>query len=215
MSGKLAILIVDPDRFRRLGILGILRGRWPDLAVGQANSYRSAIDQLGKQSWDLALVELNLPGWQGLDLISDIASKWKIPTLAMSVEPEELYGLRAMRSGSAGYYRRDQQQPEAVIPAISAVLESGRYLTPRMAELLAQRLKPGDQSNGHFLSVLSDRELQVLRALAEGQRIKEVAANLSLSSKTVSTYRARIFEKLQLNNDAELVAYCLKLRLIS
>jgi two-component system invasion response regulator UvrY len=214
MSGKPAILIVDPDRFRRLGISEILTRRWPDAILEHADSYGTAINLLDKTSWDLALVDLNLPGWRGLDFISDATSKWKTPALAMSSEPEDLYGLRAMRCGSAGYFRRGQHIG-ALVLAVSAVLEGRHYLTGEMAELLAQRLSPGAEKKSHSLAILSDRELQVLRALAEGQQSKEVAMNLSLSSKTVGTYKSRILEKLRIKNDGELVMYCLNIGLIS
>jgi DNA-binding NarL/FixJ family response regulator len=202
------ILIVDPDRFRREGMAAILRKRWPMVHCGFASGYGSAMELLGKGKWDLALVELSISGRGGLDLVSKIVVEWKIPTLLVSGEPEEIYGMRALRCGSAGYLLR-HLPPDEIADAVAAVLAGWRYISEPLAHHLASRLDPDSGDTGIPFGSLSDREFQVLRAIADGQCIKEIAASLSLSSKTVSTYRARILAKLGTKTDADLVRYCL------
>jgi DNA-binding NarL/FixJ family response regulator len=182
----------------------ILRRRWPEVECGFAVGYGSAIDLLGKRQWGLALIELNLSGRGGLDLVSKVVSEWKIPALLVSGEPEETYGRRALRCGSAGYLRRD----------LAAVLDGGCYVSEELAQHLASRLHPQEKDVPDPFESLSDREFQVLRAVADGQCVKEIAAALSLSSKTVSTYRARVLIKLHLKTDADLVKYCIEHRLV-
>ena len=203
------ILIVDPDRFRREGMSAILRKRWPPVTCGFASGYGSAIDQLGSGKWDLVLIELNIPGRGGLDLLAKIVNDWNIPALLVSGEPEAIYGMRALRSGSAGYLQRNLP-PEEIAEAVAAVLAGGRYVS----EQLASRLDPNGSPPAIPFASLSDREFQVLRAIASGQCIKEIASSLSLSAKTVSTYRARILMKLHSKTDADLVRYCLEHRLV-
>ncbi len=209
-----SILIVDPDRFRREGMAAILRKRWPGVSCGFASGYAPAVDQLVKFKWALALVELNISGRGGLDLVSKIVNEWNIPALLVSGEPEEIYGMRALRCGSAGYLRR-HLPPDEISEAVAAVLEGGRYVSDQLAQHLASRLDPHETSAAVPFGALSDREFQVLRAIADGQCIKEIASSLSLSAKTVSTYRARILVKLRAKNDADLVRYCLENRLIA
>jgi DNA-binding NarL/FixJ family response regulator len=209
-----AVLIVDPDRFRREGMAAILRKRWPTMRCGFATSYGAVIDLLGKAKWDLALIELAIAGRGGLDLVSKVVNDWKTPTLLVSSEPEEIYGMRALRSGSAGYIRRDMP-PDDIADAAAAVYAGGRYISEPLAHHLASLLDPDGNDAGAPFASLSDREFQVLRAIADGQCVKEIAASLSLSSKTVSTYRARILEKLGTRTDADLVKYCLDRRLIA
>ncbi len=207
------VLIVDPDRFRREGMAAILRKRWPPVSCGFASGYGPALDQLGKSKWDLALIELNIPGRGGLDLVSKIVNDWNIPALLVSGEPEAIYGMRALRSGSAGYLQRNLP-PEEIAEAVAAVLAGGRYVSEQLAQQLASRLDPNGGSTETPFASLSDREFQVLRAIADGQCIKEIASSLSLSAKTVSTYRARILMKLHSKTDADLVRYCLENRLV-
>ncbi len=209
-----SILIVDPDRFRREGMAAIIRNTWPGVSCGFASGYAPAIDQLDKGKWTLALVELNISGRGGLDLVSRIVSEWSIPALLVSGEPEEIYGMRALRCGSAGYLQR-HLPPQEIAEAVAAVLEGGRYVSEQLAQYLASRLDPQESPAEVPFGALSDREFSVLRAIADGQCIKEIASSLSLSGKTVSTYRARILAKLHAKNDADLVRYCLENRLIA
>ena len=204
-----SILIVDPDRFRREGLAAILRMRWPAVRCGFASSYRAALDMLEKEKWKLVVTDLNISGRGGLDLVSKINEEKKISTLLISGEPEEIYGLRALRNGSAGYLRRELP-PEVITEAIAAVLSGGRYVSDQLAQKLAGQFDPYENEESIPFDALSDREFQVLRSIADGQCIKEIAASLSLSSKTVSTYRVRTLAKLGLKSDAELVKYCLE-----
>jgi len=204
-----SMLIVDPDRFRREGMAAVLRRRWPTVKCGFAAGYRAALDLVGQRKWDLALIELNISGRGGLDLVSRITEGWKIPALLISFEPEEIYGLRALRSGSAGYLRRDLP-PDEIAEAIAAVLAGGRHVSDQLAQQLAVQFDPYGKGDTIPFDLLSDREFQVMRAIADGQCIKEIAASLSLSSKTVSTYRVRTLIKLGLKSDSELVKYCLE-----
>ncbi len=207
------ILIVDPDRFRREGMSAILRRKWPSVLCGFASGYATAVDQLGKSKWNLALVELNISGRGGLDLVSKIATERNIPALLVSGEPEEIYGMRALRAGSAGYLQRNLP-PEEIAEAVAGVLEGGHCISEQLAQHLASRLDPNENAVAIPFGTLSDREFQVLRAIADGQCIKEIASSLSLSAKTVSTYRARILIKLRAKTDADLVRYCLENRLV-
>lgn len=207
-GGGPAILIVDPDRYRQEGLAAILRQQWPRVRCGFAGAYSAAVDLLGQGRWDLALVELNIPGRGGLDVVSELVRTWRLPCLLVAGEPEEVYGLRALRAGSAGYLRRDLPAAE-IAAAVARVLGGGHHVSEGLAEVLAARLDPVADERAAPFGHLSDREFQVLRAVADGQSVKEIAAALSLSAKTVSTYRARILAKLGAKTDADLIRHCI------
>jgi DNA-binding NarL/FixJ family response regulator len=184
----------------------VIHSEWPEGRCGFASGYAAALDLIEKEKWDVVLIELDIPGPGGLDLVSRVSRK--VPTLLVSAEPEEIYGTRALRCGSAGYLRRNVPTVE-IAGAVAVVLAGGRYVSEELAQHLASRLKEQSGQNRDSYEALKEREFQVLRLIADGQCIKEIAASLSLSSKTVSFYRTRLFQKLRAKTDADLVRYCL------
>lgn len=203
----LRILLIDDHVALRRGVQGILADRLQDAEFGHAGDGPQAFDELRKARWDIAVLDLNLPGRGGLDLIRGL--KDEQPTLGIvvySMHAEDQFGLRAIRAGADGYVMKEQP-PEELTNAILAVRHGRQYLSPSLA--MSAAISPaGSGREGHHQ--LSDREFQVLRMLASGKSPSEIGEELSLSGKTVSTYRARVLEKLNLRTNADLVRYAIE-----
>ena len=162
--------------------------------------------------WDVVVLDITLPDRSGLDALKDVkAMRPGLPVLILSMHPEDQYALRVLKAGASGYMNKDSASEE-LVNAVRRVVGGGRYVSPSMAERLAA-VVGGDYERPPHDS-LSDREFQVMCMLASGKRLKEVAEELYLSSKTVSTYRTRILEKMGMENNAELTYYAVKNGLI-
>lgn len=207
------ILIVDDHEVVRRGLHQILVERLPGAHVGAAERYEAAIDLLTREPWDLALVDVNLPGRSGLELLEETKRRWpRLPVLMVSAYPEQELALRSIRLGASGYVTKDSASDELVAAARKA-LAGGRYVTAAVAEKLASYLGGDGTDAPHEL--LSARELQVLRLVASARTLKEIGAELHLSEKTISTYRTRISHKLGLSTNVELTRYALQHKLVS
>lgn len=201
------ILIADDHAIVRRGLREILEEHFPDCTVGEAADAAATLANAGNGEWDLLLLDLSMPGRSGLDLLHDLrVSCPRLSVLVLSVHPEEQYGLRVIRAGAAGYLNKEAA-PEALVSAVRRVLAGGKYVGPALAEQLASSLQSGGAPTSEPHQRLSDREFQVLARMGQGRSVKEIAAELSLSEKTVSTYRARVLEKLGLHTTAELIRY--------
>lgn len=206
------LLVVDDHEIARRGIAGALEGKLEALEFGEAATFEQAMAKLGEGAWDLALVDLNLPGRGGLELVEEIRRLWpKLRVLVVSAYSEEEFAVRCLRIGADGYVTKTSGSAE-ILAAVRRVLSGGKYVTPALAERLAAAVGGGLGEAPH--EVLSARELQVLRLVALGRSLKEVAAELHLSERTVATYRARIAEKLGLSSAVEIARYAFQHKLV-
>jgi two-component system invasion response regulator UvrY len=200
------ILIADDHPIYRKGLLQILMDV-PDMyAVDEACSGEEALGKAWDNDYDLVLMDISMPGRGGLDALKVLKiSHPKLPVLVLSMHPEEQYAVRALRAGAAGYLNKECVWNE-LENAIKKVLEGGKYVSAALAETLADILGNGADGKPPQ-EILSDREYQVFRMIASGKTVGEVATELSLSVKTISTHRARILEKMKLKNNTELIHY--------
>jgi DNA-binding NarL/FixJ family response regulator len=201
------VLIADDHAVVRRGVLQILAEAPDMIAAGEAGTGREVLQAVHKSDYDVVLLDIALPDSNGLEVLKQLRNlKPGLRVLILSVYPEKQYAVRAFKAGAAGYLTKDSA-PDELITAIRKVSQGGKYVTQSLAEELATEL--WDEGETEFYQTLSDREYQVMCLLAAGKTVAEIAATLSLSVKTVSTYRARILQKLGLKNTAEIVRYAL------
>lgn len=201
------ILIVDDHELVRRGLRGLLLDEYPAAQIVEAGSASEALEIAGGVAWKLALVDINLPGRDGLELLRDLKRLYpSLPVLMVSAHTEEEFAIRALKLGAAGYVSK-QSAADVLVTALRKVLAGGRHIGPIVAERLARAAAEGWEGEPH--ETLSHRELQVLKKIAEGRTIKEIAAELALSEKTIATYRSRISGKLQLSSNVELTRYAM------
>jgi DNA-binding NarL/FixJ family response regulator len=206
------ILIADDHELLRRGLKTILSEAFPDLLVGEAGDARQALEAAGKHPWDVVLLDINMPGRSGLDALQDLKRLHpQMPVVVLSVFPEKDYAIRAFKLGASGYVSKQSASGE-LLAAIRKALAGGRYVTPLLAEALAATVAGEAPAVPH--EMLSNRELQVLRLVALGKPLKEIAAELSLSEKTIGTYRMRISQKIGLSTNVELARYALQHKLV-
>lgn len=202
------ILIVDDHAIVRRGLRDLLADEFPGAVFGEAGDARQAMEKLGKQKWDLVLLDIGLPGKNGLDLLKEVAEQWsKLPILVLSVHPEDQFAVRALKAGAGGYLTKESA-PEELVKAVRKVLAGGRYVSAPLAEKLALNVRKDFTKTPH--EMLSDREYEIMCAIGSGKTVTEIAVTLSLSVKTISTYRTRILEKLGLKNSAEIARYAIR-----
>lgn len=207
-----SLLIVDDHEIVRGGLIHFLREDFPRAVFGEAGSLAQARACLARQSWALVLLDINLPDGSGLDLIAEFhAAAPRTPVLVLSSYPEVEFAIRAFKLGAAGYLTKGSLVAE-IVTAINRILGGGKYVTASLAELLASEL--GNPAPAALHEALSPRELEVLRLLASGRTIKESAAILALSEKTVKTYRARLGEKLGKTSNVDLARYAFQHKLV-
>jgi DNA-binding NarL/FixJ family response regulator len=211
-QARLRILLIDDHVAIREGLSLMLSAAFPGSLFGGAGDGPQALRQVAEQGWDVAILDLNLPGRGGLDLIRELKDAApSMGVLVYTVHPEEQFGVRALRAGADGYVMKDQPAAD-VVEAIRRIRGGRRHIGPRLAESLANYVSGSGRDCSPDL--LSDREMQILRALASGQSPTSVARALNLSIKTVSTYRGRILEKLHLQSTAGMVRFALEHQLI-
>ena len=205
MSGPLRILIVDDHPIVRQGLRQTLADAAQIGEIAEAATPQEALDLVRQREWEAVILDIGLPGRGGLDVLKDIKREVpRLPVLILSMHSEDQYAVRALRAGAAGYLTKEAA-PKNLIDAIRKVAAGGRYVSPELAERLATELTVDAARPLH--ASLSDREFDVLRSIASGQTVGEIADRLSLSVKTVSTYRTRILEKMRLKNNAEMMHY--------
>ena len=206
------VLIVDDHEIVRRGLKQIFDDEFFELETGEAENSRAALELITTKDWDIVLLDINLPGRNGLDVLSEIKRlRPRTPVLVVSAYPEEEFAIRSLKLGASGYLNKSSASDE-VVAAAKKALAGGKYVTASLAEKLAATLGSDIQYEPH--ESLSSRELQVLRMIASGQTIKEIAAELALSEKTVGTYRTRISNKMGLATNVELTRYALQHRLV-
>ena len=202
------LLLVDDHTIVREGLKRILEPLAGDWAVTEAGTGFQALERLRSQPFGLAIVDLSMPGMNGLDLIRRIKAEWPtVAVLVLSMHAEEQYALRAFKAGANGYVTKDSASTE-LANAVRKVAAGGAYVSVSLAERVVQQLSGVAQAPRH--AELSDRELEVLQRIVAGQRLTDIAESLHLSVKTVSTHKSRILEKLQLPSTAALIRYGLE-----
>jgi DNA-binding NarL/FixJ family response regulator len=205
-------LVADDHAIVRRGLMQILAEHADMSVVGEAQDAPQLFALARAQAWDVAILDVSMPGRGGLEVLKELKSEFPTrPVLILSVHPEDQYAVRALKAGAAGYLSKDSA-PSELVNAIRKAMQGGKYVSPALAEKLAFNLAPNADRLPH--ETLSDREFQVLCAIASGQTVSEIAEQMSLSVKTISTYRARLLEKMNLKNNAELTHYAIQHRLV-
>ncbi|MDX1815381.1 MAG: response regulator transcription factor, partial [Thermodesulfobacteriota bacterium] len=192
------ILIADDHAVVRKGLRKILTESDAGISVDEAGNGQEALARVLRERYELVLLDISMPGRGGLEVLKEIKSHCPgLPVMILSMHPEEEYAVRAFRAGASGYVTKDSASEE-LAAAVRKVLAGGRYVSAFLAENLARDLGSKDDRLPH--ETLSDREYQVLRMIASGRTVSEIARELSLSVKTISTYRSRILEKMRAKN---------------
>ena len=206
------ILIVDDHAIVRKGLKEILLEAYPSAHIEDVADADSMIKKAMEADWDIIISDLSLPGLSGLDALKHLKQfAPKIPVLILSVHPEEQYAIRILKAGAAGYLNKDTA-PEELVKAVQRVLQGRKYISSSVAEKLAGNFNLNSDKMPHEL--LSDREFEVLKLIASGKSISQIAVLLSLSITTVSTYRSRLLAKMDLKNNAELTMYAIENKLL-
>jgi two-component system invasion response regulator UvrY len=204
-TSNVRILVVDDHFVVREGLKSILLERYASAHFGDAANEQETLEKVWNEPWDVVLLDINLPGRNGLEVMRELKkAKPKLPVIILSVYPEDQFAIRALKLGAASYIRKDSAGSE-LVQGVEAVLNGGKYITPSVAEKLATHLEQDGIGAPH--ESLSDREYQVMCLLGSGKTVKEIGSKLSLSVKTISTYRTRILEKMSMRHNAELMRY--------
>ncbi len=201
------VLLIEDHPIFRFGVRQLIYGHWPEAAIGEATSLAEALELLCNSSFQIAVADLNLPDTHGLEVLTQLLRKAPaMKILVLSLNSEKAYAQRALQMGAAGYLAKAHASDELIV-ALDRIAAGGRYITATLAEQLADQLsrKRSDQLHDE----LSDQEYRVMIQLAEGLRVADIADGMNLSPKTISTYRSRVLEKLNLTSNAEIARYCL------
>lgn len=206
------ILIVDDHAILRKGLIKVMREDFPDTEYIEASNGIEALGLLKKHEFILAMIDIQMPEMDGIELLKQMnAQEIDVKSIILSMLPEEQFAVRVLKAGASGFIKKNSPSEE-ILKAVNRVLNGKKYIPEDIAELLAENLHFGKSENP--LEILSDRELQVFTSLANGQSVGEIADEIGLSVNTISTYRTRILEKLQLTNNAGIIRLALDLKVI-
>jgi two-component system, NarL family, invasion response regulator UvrY len=206
------ILIADDHSAIRIGIKQILKNVYPDMQFDEATNSHEVAEKINADSWDVIILDINMPGRNGLDILKELKDQRpEIPVLVFSMLPEDQIGVRSLKTGAAGYLTKSAADTE-LVKAIRLLLAGKKYITRSIAELLITQLANPSDKPPHEL--LSNREYQTFILLAAGKSVSQIATTLSLGVPTISTYRARILEKMHMKTNAELTQYAVANNLI-
>jgi two-component system invasion response regulator UvrY len=206
------VLVVDDHPVVRKGLIQILIEDPNVEAAVEADSAGELLRLVREEEWDVVVLDITLPDRSGLEALKDIkAMRPELPVLILSMHPEDQYALRVLKAGAAGYINKESAA-DVLVNAVKKVVGGGKYVSPSMAEKLATVVGSDYDVQPH--ERLSDREFQVMCMIASGKRLKEIGEELCLSVKTVSTYRTRVLEKMDMESNAELTYYAVKNGLI-
>ena len=208
----LKILIADDHGIVRKGLKQILLEQYPTAIIGEAETADLLIASTLKEKWDIVICDMSMPGRSGLDALNQIKqSTPQLPVLIMSMHPEDQYAVRVLKAGAAGFLGKETIHDD-IIKAIETVRLGKKYITPEIAEKLAEALDTGIHQALH--QTLSDREFDVFKLLASGKSVTEIGEQLLLSATTISTYRSRIMEKMGMRSNSDLTRYALEYGII-
>jgi two-component system invasion response regulator UvrY len=206
------LLVADDHAIVRKGIEQIIAETTDIVVSAEARNGQEVMEKAAKNVYDLVLLDIAMPGRDGLEVLKELKKhRPKLAVLMLSMYPEEQYAIRALRSGAAGYLTKESA-PDELIAAIRKVSAGGKYISSSLAEKIAHKL--GDQSDMPLHEQLSDREYQILIMLASGKTLTEIADELALSVKTISTYRARLLSKMNMKSNAEITRYVIENKLV-
>lgn len=202
------ILIADDHTIVRRGLKQILLEEFPFAFIEEVGDAEELIKKVMNEEWSVVISDLSMPGRSGLESLQQIKQYHpKLPVLILSIHPEEHYAIRVLKAGASGYLNKDLA-PEELVKAVNCVLAGKRYITSSIAEKLASSLDFNSEKVPH--EFLSDREFEVLKLIAAGKSVSDIAEQFSLSVTTVSTYRARIMSKMNLKTNADLTLYAIE-----
>ena len=206
------LVIADDHTIVREGLKQVLSAASDLSVVGEAQNGHEVIARVRELDFDVLLLDMSMPGKSGTELIKQVhAEKPKLRILVLSMHEEEQYAVRAIKAGASGYLTKESASAQ-LVSAIRKVAGGGAFITSSVAEQLALGARPGAEGPPH--STLSDREFQVFKAIVAGKTVTDIASELNLSVKTVSTHKARILEKMNMTNSADLVRYAIRHRLV-
>ena len=206
------VLIVDDHAIVRRGLRQILADAGDIEVAGEVEDYAGLSTWLRDAVPDVLLLDISLPGQTGIDILKSVRERHpKLAVLMLSMFPEDQYAVRALKAGAAGYLTKDAA-PERLIEAVRCASSGKKYVSPALAAMLAERISEPAAGDPH--QRLSDREFETLKLIASGRKLSEMAEHMHLSPKTVSVYRARLLEKLNLRSNTELTHYAIRHRLI-
>ncbi|MEO5863740.1 MAG: response regulator transcription factor [Nitrospiraceae bacterium] len=210
----LKVLVVDDFPLFRRGVRDLVVEGFPGAIIGEAGEAHEMLELLRRKPWDIAVMDISMPGMNGLDAIKQVKQEFSdLPVLILSMHPEEQYAIRMFKAGADGYLTK-VSAPEELIKAIHKVLDGGKYVSAELGEALAVAVAvtPGVEMAPHNL--LSDREYQVLCLIGSGKTVGEIAGMTNLSVTTISTYRARTLDKMGMKTNAELARYAIQQGLV-
>lgn len=206
------ILIADDHSIVRNGLIALLRAEFKNAEIMETTNAADAIDRARHGVWDIILLDISMPGGSGIEALKQMrADGVTAPILMLSMQPEDQYAVRSLKAGASGFVNKESATEE-LIAAVRKVLSGKKYISEEVSEKLAASFTNTSNKLPH--ETLSDREMQVLELIASGKTISDVATEIHLSVNTISTYRARILEKLSLNNNAELTRYAIDYKLV-
>ena len=201
------ILVADDHAIVRKGLIGLLHEGYPTVSISEAVNSSEAIEMARQNNFDVILMDISMPGRNGIETLKQLRLDGvKAPVLMLSMHPEGQYAIRCLKAGASGFINKESATEE-LLGAVQRVLSGKKYITPTVAERLAESM---DSGASPLHDTLSDREMQVLQRIAAGKTVSEIAEEIFLSVNTISTYRSRILEKLQLSNNAELTRYAIE-----
>ncbi len=207
-SNKIKVLIADDHAVVRQGLIQIIAKTSDIVVVDEAEDGNEALEKIGKLKLDLVLLDIEMPGKNGWDVLLQLKSSFpKLPVLILSTHSEDQFGIRLLKAGASGYLPKTSA-PRQLIEAIRTIAQGGKYVSPALAELLVSDL--GRKTAEILHETLSDREFQIFCMIASGTKLQTIAKELSVAPTTVSTHRSRILEKMNMDSDAKLIHYAIK-----
>jgi len=207
------VLIIDDHEIFRQGLKKIITENFQDVLFAEAGTAEEAFKLYTKENWDIVITDINLPGRSGIDIVKDLNQNHpEIPILVLSMYPEEQFAIRVIKAGASGYLSKNGALTE-LIGAMQNLLDGKKFITSSVADVLVSDLRKKQEKYPH--SSLSDREFEVFCSLGLGKTVSQIAVELSLSVKTISTHRSKILNKMDMKTNAEIVKYAWKHKLIS
>ncbi len=202
-----SILIADDQSLFRRGVKDLLSDGLEAATIGECGNAYDLLESVRHKKWDVVILDIGMPGTTGTEALMQVKrERPSLPVIVLSMHPEDQYAVRMFKAGANAYLTK-ASAPEELVRAVKKVLTGGQYVSPSLGEKLVHLLHRGDEQKPHEL--LSDREYEVMRLLASGKTVSEIAESMHLGTTTVSTYRARILDKLHIKNNAELIRYAM------